>query len=93
MEALPEEDRRTLRNLPARVYYGVNSDRAVALRLLGVPRLAAEPLARELGVDPSEPLHSLRASLREVGAERWRAALGEQGTACRFVWRIIEGEA
>jgi hypothetical protein len=35
LESLSADDQKTLRNLPARVYYGVNSDEAVALRLLG----------------------------------------------------------
>ncbi len=42
-EKMSADDQRTLRNLPARVYYGVNSDEAIALRLLGVPRTAAAP--------------------------------------------------
>src|SRR5437899_7669825 len=48
-------DQRALRNLPARAYYGVNSDEAVTLRVLGVPRTAAPRLADEIG----------RASCRE----------------------------
>ena len=47
-ERLPEAQQETLRNLPARVYYGVNTDSAIAMRLLGVPRQAAEPLAKEV---------------------------------------------
>src|SRR3970040_920565 len=55
-DAMSAEDQRVLRNLPARVYYGVNSDEAVALRLLGVPRTAAGPLARTLPVRGGETL-------------------------------------
>lgn len=92
LEALSSDEQRTLRNLPARVYYGVNSDEAVALRLLGVPRMAAQPLARELRVVANEPLHEVRARLRTAGAERWKAALGARGESYHRVWSIIEGE-
>jgi hypothetical protein len=37
IDRLPEAEQQTLRNLPARVFYGVNSDDTIALRLLGVP--------------------------------------------------------
>ena len=92
IESLSEDDKRTLRNLPARVYYGVNSDEAVALRLLGVPRSAAVPLASHLGVQASEPLHSVRERVRLAGVDAWRAALGNNGTSYHHVWSIIEGE-
>ena len=90
-DALPEDEQRRLRNLPARVYYGVNSDEAVALRLLGVPRTAASPLARTLGVLPDEPLHVVRARLRSADASVWVAALGDHGASHHRVWSIVEG--
>ena len=92
IETLPVEQQRTLRNLPARVYYGVNSDSAVALRVLGVPRTAALPLSLELGVKPGEPLHEVRTKVREADVNTWRAALGDRGTSYHRVWSIIEGE-
>ena len=91
-EMSPEEQRR-LRNLPARVYYGVNSDEAVALRLLGVPRTAALPMVQSLGVDADESLHAVRAKLRSAPGDIWTSALGERGESYRRVWSIIEGEA
>lgn len=92
LDSLPSAELQTIRNLPARVYYGVNSDEAVALRILGVPRSAAEPLARELGIGATEPLHRLRSSLRELDERQWKEALGEIGPTYRFAWSIIEGE-
>ena len=91
-DSLPADEQRMLRNLPARVYYGVNSDEAVALRLLGVPRTAAEPLARRLGVGAAEPLHEVRARVRSAGVDTWTAALGSRGASHHRVWSIIEGE-
>jgi len=91
-DKMPEEEQRVLRNLPARVYYGVNSDEAVALRLLGVPRTAAAPLARSLGVGAAESLNEVRAKLRSANVNTWRTALGDRGESYHRVWSIIEGE-
>ena len=91
LDELSPDEQRTLRNLPARVYYGVNSDEAVTMRLLGVPRTAATPLARELNVRPSDPLHLARKKLREADAGAWQSALGDRGPNYRQVWTIMEG--
>jgi hypothetical protein len=90
---LPPETQRNLRNLPAWVYYGVNSNEAIALRLLGVPRSAAQPLATSLGVTADEPLHVVRGRLRASNAAVWADALGARAEAYRRVWSIIEGDA
>jgi hypothetical protein len=91
-ERLSADEQRTLRNLPARIYYGVNSDEAVALRLLGVPRTAAAPLAQVLGVRASEALSEVRTKLRSASSHGWEAALGERGKSYYRVWSIIEGD-
>lgn len=90
-ESMPESEQRTFRNLPARVYYGVNSNEAVALRLLGVPRTAAVPLATTLDVAPNESLNVTRKKLRTSTADTWRRALGKRGESYHRVWSIIEG--
>ena len=91
LESMSVDEQRTLRNLPARVYYGVNSDEAVALRLLGVPRTAAAPLATALDVTPNESLNVTREKLRTATAKTWRDALGERGESYHRVWSIIKG--
>ena len=92
IDSMSLDEQRTLRNLPARVYYGVNSDEAVALRLLGVPRTAAAPMARQIGVRADEPLHQVRVKVRSAGVEEWESALGQRGSSYHHVWSIIEGE-
>lgn len=91
-QKLDEAEQRTLRNLPARVYYGVNTDEALALRLVGVPRTAASHLATALGLPATAPLTQVRAELRDRGEAPWREALGELGPTYRTVWAIVEGE-
>jgi hypothetical protein len=92
LDTMSTDEQRTLRNLPARVYYGVNSDEAVTLRLLGVPRTAATPLARALQVDASAPLNDVRARLRASQVATWKAALGDRGESYYRIWSIMEGE-
>jgi len=90
-EELSEDERRTIMNLPARVFYGVNSDRALALRLAGVPRTAAEPLAKALKITPDMPTTQIRSLLKSSGDTDWRNALGERGKVYRTAWQVMEG--
>lgn len=92
MDEMSADEQRTLRNLPACVYYGVDTDEAVALRLLGVPRTAARKMATTLGVAPGESLHVVRGKLRASTVDTWRSALGSRGESYHRVWSIIEGE-
>lgn len=89
---LPEEQLRSLRNLPSRVYYGVNDDAAVALRLLGVPRAAATQLSRNMGNITGQPLPEVRARLRALDDFGWQQALGQRdGRIYQHIWRVLEG--
>lgn len=91
-EQLSEEQYKSVRNLPSQVYYGVNDDAAVALRLLGVPRAAAPQLAQSLGDILDMPLTTLRTRLRNMDESGWAHALGDRkGYVYRKVWRILEG--
>ncbi len=91
-EAMPPAEQRSLKNLPARAYYGVNSDEAVALSLLGVPRTASAPLAQELELLPEDPLSKVRSTLQGTGVSTWEKAMGENGGCYRSVWSIIGGD-
>lgn len=89
---LPEAQLEKLRNLPSRVYYGVDSDSAIVLRLLGVSREAALPLASSMKVDLSQPVTVIRERLKSMNDSDWNRALGERkGQIYRKVWRILEG--
>ncbi len=89
---LPEAQLRSLRNLPSRVYYGVNDDSAVALRLLGVPRAAATRLSRNMGNIIGQPLPEVRARLHALDDSGWQQALGQRdGRIYQHIWRVLEG--
>ena len=89
---IPEEERQLLNNLASRVYYGVSDENAIALRLLGIPRMAAEPLAVQMRANGHHPLSEVRNALRSSDAAFWTGALGpEKGQIYRKVWRVLEG--
>lgn len=89
---VPEAQMRTLANLPSKVFYGVNTDEAVALRLLGIPRSAASRLAESMGEILDVPLAETRGRLRGLDQAAWQTALGEnEGPVYQAVWRVLEG--
>lgn len=89
---IPEDERQLLNNLASRVYYGVSDENAIALRLLGIPRLAAEPLASQMRDIGHRPLVEVRNVLRSMDAASWTTALGsDKGQVYRRVWRVLEG--
>lgn len=90
-DRLNEDDQQTLRNLPARVFYGVNTDEAIALRLLGVPRGAAQSLADSFGPTRGLPLPQLRNQLAQTDTQVWSRALGESGHDYYKIWKVLEG--
>jgi hypothetical protein len=81
-----------LRNLPSRAYYGVNDDHAIVLRLLGVPRMVAPPLAKAMGEISKQPLSQVRDRLKHMDETSWIKALGDhqKGRIYHKVWRILE---
>ncbi|MCG8393297.1 MAG: DEAD/DEAH box helicase [Pseudomonadales bacterium] len=87
---LSDEEFHSLSNLASRVFYGVPNDEAIALRMLGVPRMAASALAQKLN---STSLPEMRQELADLDQKSWSKALGnrEKGATYHRVWRILEG--
>lgn len=90
--SVPDEERSRLANLPSRVFYGVATDEAIALRLLGVPRLAATSLAKSMNLQREDTLASIRVRLTAMSEQEWNSAVGASGGVYRRVWQIIEGK-
>mgnify|MGYP005847119991 CR=1 FL=1 len=88
---LPEEERKHLANLPSQVFYGVSTDEAITLRLLGVPRRAATPLAKALNLKAGESLPGIRRRLGKLSQQDWSEALGPNGAVYRKAWQIMDG--
>lgn len=88
---LPDDERSQLANLPSQVFYGVSSDEAVTLRLLGVPRRAATPIAHAMNLRAGESLPTVRQRLTALSEQDWSATLGQYGGIYRKVWQIMDG--
>lgn len=89
---IEESEREELNGLASKAFYGVSSDEAVALRLLGVPRLAAEPIAQSMRRDGISSPAEIRAALRSSALELWQSCLGEErGLTYMRVWEVLEG--
>lgn len=92
LEGQSEEVVRQIRNLPSWIYYGVNSDEAMAVRMLGVPRTAAAQMATKVDVQASDSISVVRQKLKQTDSEIWVSALGPKGATYHRVWQILEGE-
>ena len=88
---LNDEERNRLSNLPSQVYYGVATDEAVSLRLLGVPRRAAPRLAEALRLTREDSLPAIRQLLENLPEQVWSEALGREGAIYRKAWMILDG--
>jgi len=88
---LSDEERSHLSNLPSQVFYGVATDEAITLRLLGVPRRAATPLASMLSPRVGESLPTIRQRLLALSEQEWRQVLGSVGSVYRKAWQIMDG--
>lgn len=92
LDKMSEAEQRTFRNLPSRIYYGVNSDSAIDLRLMGVPRNAAQPLANYLaGRNVAGGIKPMRGALSNLTSTEWQAAIGPAGATYQRAWRVLEG--
>lgn len=92
LERMSAGEQKAFRNLPSRIFYGVNTDAAIDLRLLGVPRRAAQPMSDHLrarGVGGG--VRELRAGLAGLGTDDWRQALGGAGATYQRAWKVLEG--
>jgi len=90
-DKINDEEYKILRNLPSWAFYGVNSDKAIIMRLLGVPRLAAGLIAQECDFSEETPLQQIRNQLKSLQDSDWRKAIGENGPLYKKVWDILEG--
>lgn len=89
-EGISEDQLARMRNIPAWVYYGVNSDGALAMRMAGVPREAATKLSRIMPTG-SASIGVIRERLMSESGAAWTRALGDSGQTYFSIWRQLEG--
>ena len=101
LKALSEDERKKLQNLSAMVYYGVNSDEAILMRMNNVPRSIADSVGK-LYLDEHDPakLYESRSSsvikwLNGMSEEQWNSAIpkykGIAGSEYKQIWKRISG--
>ena len=89
---LPDERMAEVRNLPSQVFYGVNSDQAITLRLLGIPRMAAMRMVERQPDLASGSVATVRMRLASLSEAAWRSAYGgNEADVFRKTWRVLEG--
>ena len=101
-EKLPEDVRRSINNLPAMLYHGVQSEAAILMRMNAVPRSVAESLGQRFnrevkgGTEMMRPSHA-RDFLRSLTERDWSAVSPNgspmSGSDYREVWKRLSGES
>jgi replicative superfamily II helicase len=100
-DSLSEDEKRKLANIPAMVYYGVDSDEAILLRKAGVPRSISKNLGyslrQELGEDLyNKNLSDISAWLKQLSDGKWQQAVSSgkkiTGKDYKQVWAMLSGE-
>ena len=96
---LSEEDARTLKNIPAMIYYGVKTDDAVAMRMNNVPRSIAPQLGelykREVeNIYLSKP-KDIAQWLKDLDESVWGEMVPEEkkisGKDYKEIWKKLSG--
>lgn len=100
-DKLPPEEQLRLKNLPAMIYYGVNTDEAILMRINNVPRSIAASLGNKLKAT-SNDIYKVSPSqaqkwLNELPESEWNSAVVTQkavnGGDYKRIWKILNGEA
>ena len=100
-EGLTDEEKKQLANLPAMVYYGVNTDEAVLLRKANVPRTISKRLGEALLAHAgSEGLYQKTSSdisswLNALPETAWHRAVPANkeitGSDYKKIWQMLSG--
>jgi hypothetical protein len=93
-----EQDLREVGHVPSLVFYGVGTREAAALRMAGVPRIAAEGLGRmwsDEGQGGARGFDEVRGWLANRSKDDWQASLPPEspldGEGCQRVWAVLAG--
>jgi hypothetical protein len=86
-----QEASTSVAHVPSLVFYGVRTREAAALRMAGVPRVAAEGLGHQMGTDPSlADLAEAREWVAARDSASWQSALPAEsslsGSQARLIW-------
>lgn len=97
---LNDKERKQLSNLPAMIYYGVDTDEAVLLRKASVPRTISKQLGKTLQSEFGDSVYNKTASevsawLNQLSDDKWQNAVPREkkikGSDYKRVWQILSG--
>lgn len=98
-DSMSEEELKKLTNLPAMIYYGVNSDDAILMRINNIPRSIAPEFGNVYKNKVSDIYNSTTTEvsswLKDLPAEVWDNLVNKKGISggdYKRIWRILNGE-
>jgi len=98
-DSLSLDEKLRLKNLPAMIYYGVDSDEAILMRINNVPRSIAADLGSKLKKEYQDiykvtPFQAYKW-LNELSDSEWDSAISTKkmlnGSEYKRVWKILNG--
>ena len=100
-EFVSDEDKKKSQNLSAMIYYGVNSDEAILMRMNNVPRNIADNMGKlYLGEHDPSTLYESRSTdvmdwLNKMNKEKWDSVIPASkkinGSEYKQIWKQISG--
>lgn len=98
-ENMTEQEKKMFNNLPAMIYYGVNSDEAILMRINNIPRSAASTLGQIYKEENTNIYESTTEKvsfwLNNLPEEAWDKAVNKtiiSGREYKKVWKILNGD-
>ena len=99
LDAMSDKQRRRMANLPAMVYYKVDSEEAILMRMQGVPRSVSEQLGSAyVKQAPNQDIYvadtaDVMSWLDKLPDDAWRPKSGTiSGADCKNIWRRLSGK-
>lgn len=96
---MTEQEKKMLNNLPAMIYYGVNSDEAILMRINNIPRSAAMTIGQKFKKENNNIYDStteqVSSWLNNLPEEEWDKAVNKtiiSGREYKKIWKILNGE-
>ena len=99
LEELSEEEKRKLVNLPAMVFYGVNTDEAILMRLNNIPRSISKNMGKQFRIENPE-FYKVNSSdvvnwIKNLDVEKWDSMVPQNkklsGGEYKKIWERISG--
>lgn len=97
-DTMSDGQRRRMANLPAMVYYGVDSEEAILMRMHGVPRSISGPLGAEYRKQaPHQDIHTVGSHdvikwLDKLPYDTWQPKSGTiSGAEYKKIWQRLSG--